>query len=129
MANPEWKSFFIPAKVEEKEIEPVIQAYQEIIKIYQHSEVAIEANLRIGILLLHYGNDIAEAENNLKIIIDNYPMSKFASLAFIELGNIKMQQAKLDEAEKYFESVTKLVRVNAEDKSYANYQLARILFI
>jgi len=70
MANPEWKSFFIPAKVEEKEIEPVIQAYQEIIKVYQHSEVAIEANLRIGILLLHYGNDIAEAENNLKIIIE-----------------------------------------------------------
>ena len=33
-------------------------------------------------------------------------MSKFASLAFIELGNIKMQQAKLDEAEKLFQSVT-----------------------
>ena len=125
-ANPEWKSFYIPAKVEEKEIAPVIQAYKEIIKVYQHSEVAIEANLRIGILLLHYGNDISEAEHNLKIITDNYPMSKFASLAFIELGNIKMQQAKLDEAEKYFQSVTKLVRVNAEDKSYANYQLARL---
>ncbi|MBE0550824.1 MAG: tetratricopeptide repeat protein [Ignavibacterium sp.] len=80
----------------------------------------------MGILLLHYRNDIVEAERNLKIITDNYPMSKFASLAFIELGNIKMQQAKLDEAEKYFLSVVKLQRVNPEDKSYANYQLARI---
>ena len=125
-ANPEWKTFFIPAKVEENEIEPVINAYQEIVKVYQHSEVAIEANLRMGILLLHYRNDIVESEKNLTIITDNYPMSKFASLAFIELGNIKMQQAKLDEAEKLFQSVVKLQRSNPEDKSYANYQLARI---
>jgi len=124
--NPEWKSFFIPAKVEEKEIESVIKAYQEIVKVYQHSEVAIEANLRIGILLLHYRNDITEAEKNLKIITENYPTSKFASLAFVELGNISIQQAKLEEAEKYFQSVDKLSRVNVEDISFANYQLARI---
>lgn len=124
--NPEWKTFFIPPTVEESEIDPVIKAYQEIVKVYQHSEVAIEANLRIGILLLHYRNNITEAEKNLKIITENYPMSKFASLAFIELGNIKMQQAKLDEAEKYFKSVTKFTRANIEDISFANYQLARI---
>jgi len=125
-ANPEWKSFFIPAKVEENKIEPVISAYQEIVKVYQHSEVAIEANLRIGILLAHYRNDLVEAEKYFSIITETYPMSKFASLAFIELGNIKMQQAKLDEAEKLIQSVVKLQRANPEDKSYANYQLARI---
>ena len=125
-AHPEWKTFFIPAKVEENEIESVINAYQEIVKVYQHSEVAIEANLRMGILLLHYRNDIVKAEKNLKIITENYPMSKFASLAFIELGNIKIQQAKLDEGEKLFQSVVKLPRANPEDKSYVNYQLARI---
>jgi len=125
-ANPEWKSFFIPAKVDENEIEPVISAYQEIVKVYEHSEVAIEANLRIGILLAHYRNDMIEAEKYFSIITETYPMSKFASLAFIELGNIKMQQAKLDEAEKLFHSVVKLQRANPEDKSYANYQLARI---
>ena len=53
-------------------------------------------------------------------------MSKFASLAFIELGNIKIQQAKLDEGEKLFQSVVRLPRANPEDKNYANYQLARI---
>ena len=125
-ANPEWKSFFIPAKVDENEIEPVISAYQEIVKVYQHSEVAIEANLRIGILLAHYRNDMIEAEKYFSIITETYPMSKFASLAFIELGNIKMQQAKLDDAEKLFQSVVKLQRANPEDKSFANYQLARI---
>ena len=124
--NPEWKTFYIPAKVEAKEIEPVINAYQEIIKVYQHSEAAIEAMLRIGILYSHYRGDVIEAENNFKIIIKDYPTSKFASLAFIELGNIKMQQAKLDEAEKLFQSVNNLMRINSEDKSYANYQLARI---
>ncbi len=125
-ANPEWKTFYTPAKVEEKEIEPVISAYQEIVKVYQHSEAAIEAMLRMGILYSHYRGDVVEAENYFKIIIKDYPTSKFASLAFIELGNIKMQQAKLDEAEKLFQSVSNLVRVNSEDKSFANYQLARI---
>ncbi len=125
-ANPEWKSFFIPAKVDENEIEPVISAYQEIVKVYQHSEVAVEANLRIGELLLHFRSNIAEAEKYFKVITENYPTSKFASPAFIELGNIRLQQAKLDEAGKYFQSVTALVQINPEDKSFANYQLARI---
>ena len=124
--NPEWKTFFIPPTIETSEIDPVIKAYQEIIKIYQHSEVAIEANLRIGELFLHYRNDLTEAEKYFKIITDDYITSKFSSLAFIELGNISIQQAKLDEAEKNMQSVTNLRSANIEDKSYANYQLARI---
>ncbi len=126
-ANPEWKPFYIPAKVEEKEIEPVINAYQEIVKVYQHSEVAIEANLRMGILYAYFINDLDEAQKYFAIIAYDYPMSKFASLSFVELGNIKMRQAKIDDAEKLFQSVLKLPRANVEDKSYANYQLARVL--
>ena len=125
-ANPEWKTFFIPAKVEENEIESVINAYQEIVKVYQHSEVAIEANLRMGILYAYYINDLDVAQNYFAIIAYDYPMSKYASLSFVELGNIKMLQAKLDDAEKLFQSVIKLPRANVEDKSHANYQLARI---
>ena len=126
-ANPEWKPFYIPAKVEEKEIEPVINAYQEIVKVYQHSEVAIEANLRMGILYAYFINDLEEAQKYFAVIAYDYPMSKFASLSFVELGNIKMRQAKIDDAEKLFQSVLKLPRANVEDKSYANYQLARVL--
>jgi tetratricopeptide (TPR) repeat protein len=125
-AHPEWKTFFVPAKVEENEIEPVINAYQEIVKVYQHSEVAIEANLRMGILYAYYINDLDEAQKYFAIIAYDYPMSKYASLSFVELGNIKMLQAKLDDAEKLFQSVLKLPRANVEDKSHANYQLARI---
>ena len=124
--NPEWKTFFIPPTVETNEIDPVINAYQEIIKIYQHSEVAVESNLRIGELILHYFNDLTEAEKYFKIITNDYPTSKFSSLAFIELGNISVQLAKLDEAEKYLLSVANLRSANVEDKSYASYQLARI---
>ena len=120
------ENIFHTAKIESEKIDPVIKAYQEIIKVYQHSEVAVEANLRIGLLLLHYSNDRAGAENYLKIITENYPTSKFSSLAFIELGNIYLQEAKLDEAEKYFQSVANLTRAILEDKSFAIYQLARI---
>ena len=124
--NPEWKSFFIPPKVESSEIDPVINAYHEIIKIYQYSEVAVESNLRIGELLFRYSNNLTEAEKYFKIITDDYITSRFSSLALLELGNISIQQAKLDEAEKYLQSVTNLRSANVEDKSYANYLLARV---
>jgi tetratricopeptide (TPR) repeat protein len=124
--NLQWKTYFIPAIAKKEEVDPVINSYKEIINIYQNTEVAVEANLRIGILLYHYRNDLFAAEKHFKIITDSFPTSRFASLAFIELGNIYLQKAELDNAEKYFQSVAKLTRADGEDKSFANYQLARI---
>ena len=126
LSNPEWKPYSSLQKIDGNEINPVIEAYEEIIKTYTHSEVGIEANIRIGILQLYYNNNESEAEKYFKHITETYSTSKFASLAFIELGNISLKQAKLDAAEKSFQSVIKLSRANAEDKSFANYQLARI---
>ncbi|HQJ45168.1 MAG TPA: tetratricopeptide repeat protein, partial [Ignavibacteriaceae bacterium] len=85
-----------------------------------------EAYLRIGILYEYYLNDIEGVENYFNIITENYPMSKFNSLALIELGNIAIQKGRLDEAEKYFKSVTDLPRANPDDRSYSNYKLSRI---
>jgi len=126
LLNPEWKPFSSLQKLDGNEINPVIEAYEEIVKTYTHSEVGIEANLRIGILFLHYQNNFAEAERYLKLITESYPTSKVASLAFIEFGNIFLQKANLIEAEKHFIYATKLARADAEDKSYAKHQLARI---
>ena len=124
--NIEWKTFYINAKVEEKEINPVIEAYKEIIKAYQYSDVAVEANLRIGSLLFYLRNDISGAQEYLKLIASDYPTSKFASFALTELGDISLLKANLNDAENYFSSVEKLTRANSEDKSYARYQLAKI---
>lgn len=123
---PEWKTFSKFQKSEEKDIEPVITAYEEIIKTYTHSEVGIEANLRIGILQKYYNNNDTEAEKYFKLITETYSTSKFAPLAYIELGSSAINKAKLDEAEKYFISAINNKRVQAEDKNYSNYQLARI---
>lgn len=123
---PEWKTFSKFQKSEEKDIEPVITAYEEIIKTYTHSEVGIEANLRIGILQKYYNNNDTEVEKYFKLITETYSTSKFAPLAYIELGSSAINKAKLDEAEKYFLSVINNKRAQAEDKNYSNYQLARI---
>lgn len=123
---PEWKTFSKPQKADEKDLEPVIAAYEEIIKTYTHSEVGIEANLRIGILQKYYNNNDVEAEKYFKLINETYSTSKFASLANIELGGSAINNAKLDEAEKYFISVINNKRTQVEDKNYSNYQLARI---
>ena len=125
-ANQEWKKYYRSVKAEDKDIQSVIQAYEELIKIYKHSDVAIEANLRIGMLLYHLKDNLPSAEKYLKTVTENYPTSNFASLAYIELGNIELQNGNLQDAENYFLAVPKLIRPNAEDKSYSNYQLARV---
>ncbi len=122
---PEWKAFYIPATIGLSEVEPVIKAYEQLVKDYQHSMVAVEANLRIGILLFHLRDDIQGAKNYFNIIIKDYSTSKFAAPAFIELGIISIMQAKLNEAENYFHSVENLKNANNEDKNFANYYLAK----
>ncbi|MDT3695582.1 MAG: tetratricopeptide repeat protein [Ignavibacterium sp.] len=124
--NPEWKTYFIPVAAKESDVQPVIDAYKEIITIYNHSEVAIEANLRIGILYEYYLNNNEKAKDYFNNITENYPASKFVSLALIELGNISIRKSRLDEAEKYFQSVANLPRVNQDDRGFSNYMLARI---
>lgn len=124
--NPEWKTYFIPIAADKRDVQPVVDAYKEIINIYKHSEVAVEANLRIGILYEHYLNDNEKAKDYFNDITENHPMSKFVSLALIELGNISVLNARLDEAEKYFQSVIDIPGVNKDDKGYSNYMLARI---
>jgi tetratricopeptide (TPR) repeat protein len=124
--NPEWKKFYKSAKIEDKNLEPVIRAYEEIIKAYKHSEVSVEAHLHIGMLYYHLQNDLSSAEKYLNIITETYPTSRFASLAFVELGNIELQRGNLVQSEKYFKGVSSLTRAAGEDKSFANYQLARL---
>jgi tetratricopeptide (TPR) repeat protein len=124
--NPEWKPYYNSPQIAQSDVEPIISAYEDIIKTFQHSEVAVEANLRIGFLSFHLRNDITAAQKYFKIITETYATSKFASLAFVELGTISLSQVNLIDAEKYFKSIEKLTRPNSEDKSYALYQLARI---
>jgi len=123
---PEWKTFSVPQIANEKDITPVIEAYQEIVKTYTHSDVGIEANLHIGILNLYYKNNESEAEKYFNLITQTYPNSKFAPLAFIELGNLSIRLARLADAEKYFYSVLSDKKALAEDKAFSNYQLSRI---
>jgi len=124
--NSNWKSYYIPARAADEEIEPVIKAYEEIVNVYKHSEVAIEAKIRISSLLYHQKGDMLNAEKYFKAIADDYPTSKFAPAAFTELGLISIQQAKLDDAEKYFSQINELSRVETKDRNFASYKLAKI---
>lgn len=124
-ANPVWKEYAKPVMADESKIKPVIEAYEEIVKTFLHSEVGIEANLRIGLLKLNYQNNVTEAEKYFKLIVDTYSTSKFVSSALIKLGDISLLRGNIDEAEKYFQSVLKSNRSTPEEKNYSSYQLAK----
>ena len=56
-----WKPFFKIKPLDNEKVEKVISAYNELINLYPHSEVASEALLRIGRILLYKQNDISSA--------------------------------------------------------------------
>lgn len=122
----DWKTFSFPPKLDYKTVEPAIAAFEEITKIYAHSEVAIESYLRIAQIKFRLLNDISSAKELLNIIVQNYPMSRFSFDAFLDLAEINLIEGELQEAENLFTEALSLRSASAERKSEAHFHLSKI---
>lgn len=122
----EWKAFSLPPRLDARTVEPAIKAYEEIIKIYAHSEVAIESYLRMAQIRFRLQNDISSAKDLLDIIVKIYPMSRLSIDAYLDLAEIKLIEGNIDESEKLFEEALNLRSASAEKKSEAHFHLAKI---
>jgi tetratricopeptide (TPR) repeat protein len=125
---PLWKSFFPIPKFESMEIEKVLTAYDDVAKLYKHSEPAYEAILRMGIIKFYLQNEIEESKNFLNVVITKAPLSRSAADAFFELGNIFLIEGNLNEAEKKYSALLSNSRAQSDKKNAAAYKLARIYF-
>jgi tetratricopeptide (TPR) repeat protein len=122
----DWKSFSLPPKLDSKTVEPAITAFEEITKIYAHSEVAVESYLRMAQIKFRLQNDINKAEEYLDIIIKNYRTSRFAIDAYLDLAEINLIEGNLENAERLYEESLNLRTAAAEKKSHAHLHLAKI---
>ncbi len=123
-----WKPFFKINPVDNEKVEKVISAYNELINLYPHSEVASEALLRIGRILLYKQNDISSAEKYFDRIIKEYPASKFISDAYLELANINVLQNNFNDVEKNLSKVINNKGAGVDKMNLARYNLAKVDF-
>lgn len=121
-----WKTFSLPPDIDPGTIEPVIKAFNEIVDIYEHSEVAVESLLRISQLKFRLLKDHEGAKVNLQTIIDNYPGSRFAADAHLDLAEIYLIEDSLPESEKLYDKVLSLRQAGSEKKSEAHFHLAKL---
>lgn len=122
----DWKTFSIPLQLDSKTVEPAIAAFEEITKIYAHSEVAIESYLRIAQIKFRLLNDISSAKELLNMVIQNYPLSRFSFDAFLDLAEINLIEGDLQKAENLYTEALSLRSASAERKSEAHFHLSKL---
>ena len=123
---PTWKPYYKLKPYESSEVEKVITAFNEIAGLYEHSEIAYEALLRIGMLRFYLQNNQQEAKEYFNKIVAEAKLSPHAAEAFNELGNIALKNGDLAEAEKNYTQIINLPRVNPDDLNRAKFNLAKI---
>lgn len=125
---PLWKPYFPLKKFDSEETEKVLSAFNAIVNLYKHSEPAYESILRTAVIEFYLLKDYNEARRLLDIIVLEAPLSKNSAEAYLELGNIALIDGKLDEAEKDFSSILKLLSASEEQKNKAIYKLGKVNF-
>ena len=123
-----WKPFFKIKQVDNDKVEKVINAYSELINLYPRSEVACEALLRIGRILLYKQDDISSAGKYFDRIIREYPASKFISDTYLELANINILKNDFYGAENNLLKVIDNKGSGVDKINLARYNLAKVDF-
>ncbi|HEY6625390.1 MAG TPA: tetratricopeptide repeat protein, partial [Ignavibacteriaceae bacterium] len=116
---PLWKPFFPLTKFQSDKTQEVLNAFNVVINLYKHSEPAYESMLRTAVIQFYLLNNYDEARRLLETIVKEAPLSKNSAEAYLELGNIALIDGKLDEAEKDFSSILKLLSASEEQKNKA----------
>jgi len=125
---PLWKPFFPLIKFQSGKTGEVLDAFDAVINLYKHSEPAYESILRKAVIQFYLLNDYEQARILLEVIVKEAPLSKNSAEAYLELGNIALIEGKLDEAEKDFSSILKLLSASEEQKNKAIYKLGKVNF-
>lgn len=125
--NPDWKTFYSTVYLSEEKTQKILSAYKEVIDLYKHSEIAIEARYRSALILFYVNNKSEKAIEQLNEIINLYPTSTYFPKALIELGNIYLQTGQIEVAKEKYLLAQNSNRVFEDDRNIASLQLSKVL--
>lgn len=121
-----WKSFSPLPKLDNKQVDPALRAFEEITKIYKQSELAIESYLRMAQIKFRLQGDLESAEELLLRVIKDYPISVLTTDAYLDLAEINLIQGNLEKSSEYYENVSKSRSIPIDKKNEAHFHLAKI---
>lgn len=125
---PAWKPYYKIVPENSQEVNNVISAYREIIKLYSDPAISAEAAFRIGEIKFRIQDKPDEAITEFKNVVVSYPGSKYKFRALQDLGKIYLRKGSLDSANDYFEQISNDPKAPTQSKTFADYQLAKIDF-
>lgn len=123
-----WKPYKKLIKGKVGEYIPVLNAYEEVIKIYPNSETAIDAQLQKALINYYYVNDKEKAVNELINISNNFPLFNSASISMYELANIYLLQGELEKSIYWYERMLNSPRGTEPEKNLAKFKLGKAYF-
>jgi len=125
---PLWKPYFESEKFQSEKTEEVLNAFNVVTNLFRHSDPAYESILRTAVIEFYLLGNYEEAKRLLATIIKEAPLSNNSAEAYQELGNIALIDGDLNEAEKDFSAVTKLLNASEAQKNNAVYKLGKVKF-
>lgn len=124
--NDVWKTFYQPKFFSESATKDVISSYEEVIKLFRYSDVAVEALFSIGRINFYINNEIQKAEEAFVEIVNNYPTSRFYSKSLLELAIIKLITKNNLEAKEILKRIETVVSYSDEDKLSSYFYLSKL---
>ena len=125
---PNWKPYFPIVRYDSENIQKVLDAFKEIVNVYGRSEASYEAMFRMGMLNYYLQKNSSEAFKNFNLIISEAPTSTVSIETYMIVGDIKLLEGDIKEAEKYYSKVLSSPGSGKEFMNSAKYKLARINF-
>ncbi len=123
-----WKPYYKIKPLASEIVNEVVDAYEQVIKLFPHSEAANEASVRIGKLKFEKEAKPEEAKKYFQSVVENSPLSVFAADALTGLAEIAIIEGNLDEAENYLSKIIENSRTLPDKVNSARLKLADINF-
>ena len=123
-----WKPFSFVKTGDPKKVNEIIAIYNEINKLYTHSEAANEALFRTGDLKFSKLNDFEGSKGIFDKLIAESPNSQFGTKSYEKLGDIFLEEGNLEKSREMFQKLLQSSSIAENEKNYARYKEARISF-
>jgi len=127
-SDESWKPLYKIKNVNEDEVEKIVTAYYELVRLYPHTDVGGESLLRIGNLYLFKMNDLSSAEKYFARLIEEYRNSNYVAEAYKGLAEINIKKDKLESAEENLKKIIEIHLAAEEQKNIARFELAKLNF-
>lgn len=125
-ALPQWKPLLLNKPRDISLYTPVLADYEELIRLYPHSEPAIEARYRTAVIFANAGI-FDSAKIIFKSVLRDYSLSPFGPPSCEHLSGILLKSGNPDSAQIFLDRILENPYASPAQKSSAKFRLAKLL--